>query len=71
MQCLQGVSSDMKKAMLNDALSLMNVMNNLHVSVSGIKYIIICIQAGVNVSRSGFLKIPDGNHRQPEKKPDF
>ena len=40
--------------MLNDALSLMNVMNNMHVSRSGIKYIFICSQIGVTVSRSGF-----------------
>ena len=44
----------MLKAMLHDVLSLMNVMNNLHVSWSGIKNIFICSQIGVTVSRSGF-----------------
>ena len=44
----------MLKTMLNDALSLMNVMNNMHVSRSGIKYIFICSQIGVTLSRSGF-----------------
>ena len=44
----------MLKNMLHDAMSLMNVMNNLHVSRSGIKYVFICSQMGVTVSRSGF-----------------
>ena len=43
----------MLKVMLHDALSLLNVMNNLHASRSGIKYIFICSQKGDTVSRSG------------------
>ena len=55
----------MLKAMLHDAMSLMNVMNNLHVSHSGIKYIFIChcFPIGLN----NFFKLPNGNHRQPDK----
>ena len=55
----------MLKAMLHDAMSLIN----LQLFRSGIKCIFICSQIGVTVSRSGFttFQVPEQNHRHPEK----
>ena len=64
----------MLKAMLHDAMSLMNVMNNhLHVPRSGIKYFFICSQIGVTVSRSGITTFSSSRTgiTDNQKKPDF
>ena len=45
MQCISGAKSH--------AMSMMNVMNNLLISRSGIKYFFICSQIGVTIFRSG------------------
>ena len=73
MQCIPGVLHGMLKAMLHDALSLMNVMNNLCIPFLNQKYFHMFPNRGhcSPIGLRNILKFPNGNHRQPEKKPDF
>ena len=68
--CLLGYTTWYAKS---HAMSMMDVINNLHVSCSGIIYFFICSQIGVTVSRraSQLSQVPEWQSQTITKKPDI